>query len=94
MDEDEAATLVVVVVVVVAEDEEDNEDEVAVVEEEEAGQWAGKESSCPFSEERREQARRSTVCRVVQRRSNGMHCSVTLMQPRHNTERRKCIEQA
>lgn len=69
-EEDEAATVVVV------EEEEDEE-----VEEEEEEVWEGKESSCPVSEERREQERRSTVCREGQRRSNGMHCSVTFAQP-------------
>ncbi len=59
--------------VVVAEEEDDE------VEEEEL--WEGKESSCPVSEERREQERRSTVCREVQRRSMGTHCSVTFTQP-------------
>lgn len=79
--EEEAATVVVVVVVVVAEEEEDEEEEVVVEEEEEEEVWVGKERSCPISEERREQERRSAICREVQRRSNGTHCSVTFTQP-------------
>lgn len=67
MEEDVAATLVVVA------EEEDEEEEVVALE--------GKESSCPVSEERSEQERRSTVCREVQRRSSGIDCSVTLTQP-------------
>lgn len=54
-------------------------EEEDVQEEEEV--WDGKESSCPVSEERREQERRSAICREVQRRSNDTHCSVTLQQP-------------
>lgn len=73
MEEDVAATLVVVV----AEEEDEEEVEVAL---------EGKESSCPVSEERSEQERRSTVCREVQRRSSGMDCSVTLTQPRKHTD--------
>lgn len=69
--------------VVVTEEEEEE-----VAEEEEV--WEGKESSCPVSEERREQERRSTVCREVQRRSIGTHCSVTFTQPEtRNTVRQK-----
>lgn len=40
-----------------------------------------KESSCPVSEDRREQERRSTVCRELQRRSSGRLCSVTFTHP-------------
>lgn len=74
MEEDVAATLAVVA----AEEEDEEEEEVAL---------EGKESSCPVSEERSEQERRSTVCREVQRRSSGMDCSVTLTQPRKHTDR-------
>lgn len=48
-----------------------------------------KDSSCPVSEDRREQERRSTVCRELQRRSSGTHCSVTFTQPETHTDR-KC----
>lgn len=44
-----------------------------------------KDSSCPVSEDRREQERRSTVCRELQRRSSGRHCSVTLTHPETHT---------
>lgn len=44
-----------------------------------------KDSSCPVSEDRREQERRSTVCRELQRRSSGRHCSVTFTQPETHT---------
>lgn len=75
-------------------DEEEEEDDeaatmvvVAVAAEEEEEVWDGKESSCPDSEERRVQERRSAVCREVQRRSNDTHCSVTLPQP--ETDKRR-----
>ena len=61
------------------------EEEVVEEEEEEEAECDGKESSCPVSEERSEQERRSTVCREVQRRSNGTHCSVTFTQPATET---------
>lgn len=76
-EEEEAAAVVVVVVVAEVEEEEEAAAEA----------WEGKESSCPVSEERREQERRSTVCREVQRRSNGTHCSVTFTQPETHKHR-------
>lgn len=44
-----------------------------VVRDEDEEDEAEKESSCPVSEDRREQERRSTVCREVQRRNSGRH---------------------
>lgn len=54
---------------------------VVVMEEEEEE----KESICPVSEGRREQERRSTVCREVQRRNSVRQSSVTFTQPEIHT---------
>lgn len=55
---------------------------VVVTEEEEEEE---KESICPVSEGRREQERRSTVCREVQRRNSVRQSSVTFTQPEIHT---------
>lgn len=58
---------------------------VVVRDEDEEDEEAQKDSSCPASEDRREQERRSAVCREGQRRSSGRHCSVTFTHPETHT---------